>query len=113
MWMSCQRTKGPSMYARLVVVLVAALSMHGSLRPGGAADNVGERPAWREFLVANFRAGPLQAVAAAQRAFPESQLTLDAVADWIAQDQLAAAPGGVVHVLAARTAAPGRVHEAL
>ncbi len=101
MWMSCQRTKGPSMYARLVVVLVAALSMHGSLRFGCAADNASQRPAWREFLVANFRAGPLQAVAAAQRAFPESQLALDAVADWIAQDQLAEAPGGVVHVLAA------------
>jgi hypothetical protein len=51
--------------------------------------------------VAKFNTGPLQVVAAAKRAFPESQAALEVVADWIVQDQLAEVPVGVVHVLAA------------
>ncbi|MHB9062990.1 MAG: HzsA-related protein [Pirellulaceae bacterium] len=83
-----------------IITLFAVLSLYGLIRPS-YADGTTEPPAWRALVVTHFHAGPLQAVAAAKRTFPESHRMLDVVADWIAQDQLAEVPGDVVDVLAA------------
>jgi len=76
------------MHLRLLAATLGVFSLLGLAGEAGAKEGPVKSPAWRETLLANFASGPLQAVARAKQDFPEARLSLDVVADWIAQDKL-------------------------
>jgi hypothetical protein len=76
------------MHLRLFAGTLGVFSLLGLAGEARAKAGPFKSPAWRETIIASFASGPLQAVARAKQDSPEARLSLDVVADWIAQDKV-------------------------
>ncbi len=81
------------MTLRCVLTAMGICSWLGQWSHGNAYEAHDRDSAWRTALVADFQSGPLQAVAKVRQVYPADRLSLDVVADWIAQDNVDSAKG--------------------